>query len=270
MDPVRAMVTSPVDDGQIEVFSSGRGPAVVIVAGGGTDASIYRRLAQRLAGDFTVHVYNRRGRGGSSAMPADYSLASEIADLGAVLAAAGSSRLIGHSVGGFFALAGARELPVERVALFDPTISVDGSFPTDFLPDLQRAIDAGDMREAMFVAGRGLRNPGHNLPEPLQRAAVRLVLMTPPGKTIAKYFWTVPAEARLAEAADGPAANWAGVRARTRFYIGARSPDYYAPTARHVAAVMPDADVEMIPKLGHDALARAPRGLVDSLVRFLR
>jgi pimeloyl-ACP methyl ester carboxylesterase len=270
MDPIATMVTSPVDDGQIEVFSSGRGTAVVVVAGGGTDASIYRRLADRLARDFTVHVYNRRGRGGSSAVPADLGLPTVIDDLAAVLAAVGSTRLIGHSVGGFFALAGARELPVERVALFDPTVSVDGSFPTDFLPDLERAIDAGDMREAMFVAGRGLRNPGHNLPEPLQRAAVRLVLMTPPGKTMAEYFWTVPGEARLAEAADGPAANWAGVRARTRFYIGARSPGYYAPTARRLAAVMPDADVEMIPRLGHDALARAPRRLVDSLVRFLQ
>ncbi|MEZ5116643.1 MAG: hypothetical protein R2737_10280 [Candidatus Nanopelagicales bacterium] len=56
----------------------------------------------------------------------------------------------------------------------------------------------------------------------------------------------------------------------TRFYVGARSPDYYLPSARALAAVMPAASVEVIPKLGHDAVARAPKDLVASLVDFLR
>jgi pimeloyl-ACP methyl ester carboxylesterase len=263
-------VTSLVDGGALEVFSVGSGPGVVIVQGGGTDAGVYRRLASRLAASFTVHSYNRRGRGHSAARPGDYGLDTEIADLGSVVKHFGSSRVIGHSVGGYFALAGARALPgITRLALFDPTVSVAGSFPSDFLPEFERLVAAGATVDAMVEMGRALNNPGSTMPVWVQRAAVRAVLLTPPGRTMAALLPTVPAESRLAVQGDGPATQWSGVAARTRFSIGQRSPGYYLTSARQLVAVMPDASVEIIPRLGHDAVARAGANLVDSLTRFL-
>lgn len=269
MDASRTQVTSPVDGGSLEMVSVGAGPGVVVVEGGGTDAAVYRRLAERLAPHFTVHVYNRRGRGNSSPRPEDYGLSTEVRDLGAILDATGASRVIGHSVGGFLALAAARELPIRRLALADPTVNVDGMFPSDYLPEFERLVAAGDTKQAMLVVARGLRNPGSTWPEPIQRLGVSAVLMTPPGKTMARLFPTVPAESRLAFEADGPASAWAAVTAETRFYIGARSPDYYVPIAEALVHAMPNASIEMVPRLGHDALARAGSGLVRSLSEFL-
>lgn len=263
------MVASRLDGGLIEVFSVGDGPGVVVVGGGGTDASTYRRLAERLSTRFMVHVYNRRGRGSTVARPADYSLATEVDDLAGVLADTGAARLIGHSVGGLVALAAARDLPVERAALFDPAVSVEGSFPSGFLPDFEQAIAQGDALEAMLIAGKGLRNPGHTLPDVVQRPILRAVMATPDGRTMLRLIDTVPAETRLTLQADGPAAQWADVAAETRFYIGARSPDYYHPTARDLVAAMPHATIEIIPRLGHDAVARATTSLTHSLIRFL-
>ncbi len=61
------VIDSRADGGPLEVVSVGSGPSVLIVHGGGTDASVYRRLAYRLArGSFTVHRYNRLGRGRSA------------------------------------------------------------------------------------------------------------------------------------------------------------------------------------------------------------
>ena len=269
MDVSRTQVTSQVDGGSLEMVSVGAGPGVVVVHGGGTDAAVYRRLATRLAAAFTVHVYNRRGRGQSASRPADYGLQTEVQDLKAILDATGSSRVIGHSVGGFLALAAAKEMPIERLALFDPTVNVDGDFPSDYLPEFERLAAAGDTKKAMLVVSRGLRNPGSDWPEPIQRLAVSAVLLTPPGKTMARLFPTVPAESRLAFEADGPASDWATVTAETRFYIGAKSPDYYVPIAEALVRAMPHASIEMVPRLGHDAVARAGSGLVKSLSRFL-
>lgn len=262
-------MASEVDGQPLEVFSTGSGTDVVLVEGGGTDASTYRRLVRGLAERARVHVYERRGRGRSAPRPSGYGLATEIGDLGSVLANTGAVHVVGHSVGGLIALAAARELPIRRLALFDPTVSVDGGFPTDFLPAFERAAASGDPVEAMWVAGRGLRNPGSGLPRQIGRAAVRLVLLTPEGRTMARLIPTVPAESRLAADADGPAEQWTGVTATSRFYIGARSPAYYLSAARALATVMLDASVETIPRLGHDALARAPRALVSSLAEFL-
>ena len=47
--------------------------------------------------------------------------------------------------------------------------------------------------------------------------------------------------------------------AETRFYIGAKSPDYYGPIAQSLVQAMPHASIEMVPRLGHDAVARAVR-----------
>lgn len=269
MDASRTQVTSPVDGGSLEMVSVGAGPGVVVVHGGGTDAAVYRRLATRLAASFTVHVYNRRGRGQSAPRPENYGLQTEIQDLKAVLDATGTSRVIGHSVGGFLALAAARELPIQRLALSDPVVNVDGMFPSDFLPEFERLVAAGQTKQAMLVVSRGLRNPGSTWPEPIQRLAVSAVLLTPPGKTMATLFPTVPAEDRLAFEADGPASDWATVAAETRFYIGAKSPDYYEPIAQALVHAMPHASLEMVPRLGHDAVARAGAGLVKSLSEFL-
>lgn len=269
MVPATRTVRSPMDGAVLEVLTVGTGPDVVLVQGGGTDIHSYQRLTDRLSRHFTVHAYNRRGRGGSAARPPGYDAGTEIADLSGVLSDSGALRVVGHSFGGFVALSAAREVPIERLALFDPAVSVESGFPSDFLPEFERAALSGDPLEALLIAARGLRNPGSHLPERIQRAAVRMVVMTPPGRTMARLIATVPAEASLVVSADGPASLWAGVDARTRFFIGERSPDYYLPTARALAATMPRADVETIRGQGHDAVARASHGVVESLVRFL-
>jgi pimeloyl-ACP methyl ester carboxylesterase len=242
---------------------------VLLVEGGGTDASTYRRLVARLVPAFTVHVLERRGRGRSAARPHDYGLPTEVGDITSVIADTGATRVIGHSVGGFFALAAAREMPVERLALFDPAVSVDGLFPADYLPAFAQAAAGDDPKEAMLIAAKGLQNQGSGLPRPLGRALLRLVLLTPEGRTMAGLIDTVPAEAVLAAQADGPAQQWADVTARTRFFFGARAPRYYLPSAQRLVEAMPHADVEVVPRLGHDAIARAPQALVASLSDFL-
>lgn len=271
MEQVVTLVASQIDGAGLELYSCGSGPGVVLMHGGGVDAAVYRRLAERLAAaGLAVHVYDRRGRGHSAERPSDYGLQTEIHDLESILLATDAHRVVGHSGGGFLALAAARELPLARLALFDPTINVDGTFPTAFLPEFERLIDAGDTNGAMLVMSRGLRNPGSDWPEPMQRAALRAVLLTPPGKTMARLLHTVPAEVQPAFDADGPASDWADVKAaETRFYVGAKSPDYYLPMAQQLVRAIPNASLEVIPRLGHDALARAGSKLVASLSSFL-
>ena len=238
--------------------------------GGGVDAPVYRRFAERLSTDFRTHIYNRRGRGASAPRPTPYTTETEVADLDSVVVATGSARVVAHSAGGFFALEAARTIPLQRLALFDPVVSVDGSFPVDFMPEFERAISEGRRMDAVLIMGKGLRNPGYKLPTAVQRPLVRAVMATPAGRSMVELLPTVPAEAKLASAADGPAEQWSDITVPTRFFIGARSPDYYLPTAERLAVAMPDATVEVIPKLGHDAIARAPRGLIAALAGFLR
>ena len=128
------------DDGAIlRVTSVGSGPGVVIVHGGGVTASLYRRLAERLSGRRTVHLYNRRGRADAPPRREPYEIADDVADLGVILRGTGAGSVIGHSSGGYIALVAAQRLAIERLVLYDAAVSIDGGFPTGWLPAARAA-----------------------------------------------------------------------------------------------------------------------------------
>jgi pimeloyl-ACP methyl ester carboxylesterase len=120
MDTNLTELTSP-DGTTLAVETVGTGPPLVLVVGAFCDRSTTRPLAGLLADRFTVHAYDRRGRGASSDNP-DYAVHHEIDDLAAVLdQAGGNPGLYGHSSGAILALrAAAAGLPISRVAAYEP------------------------------------------------------------------------------------------------------------------------------------------------------
>jgi pimeloyl-ACP methyl ester carboxylesterase len=90
------------DGTRIAYETHGSGPALVIVDGALCQRSMgpSRPLAARLASRFTVHVYDRRGRGESEPGHAAYHPAREVEDLAAVITAAGGhAHVFGASSG---------------------------------------------------------------------------------------------------------------------------------------------------------------------------
>ncbi len=110
----------------------GHGPALILVDG----AMCYRgfgpmpAMAKRLASQFTVFHYDRRGRGDSGNHP-DYSVSREIDDLDAVIQKAGGSAFVlGVSSGGALALeAAARLRGISKVAIYEAPFIVDNTHP---------------------------------------------------------------------------------------------------------------------------------------------
>ena len=83
-------VTS-ADGTRIAYEVSGSGPALVLVDGALCQRNMgpARPLAEQLASQFTVHAYDRRGRGESGAGETSYDPEREVEDLAAVIEAAG-------------------------------------------------------------------------------------------------------------------------------------------------------------------------------------
>ncbi|QNE47323.1 alpha/beta hydrolase [Glaciihabitans sp. INWT7] len=126
----------------------GRGPALVVVGGAfNTRLSPYP-LVTLLSERFTVYSYDRRGRGdsGSAAEDTD-SVAREVEDLAAVVAAAGGAAgVYGHSSGAILTLEAAMAgVPMTSIAVYEPPYSFDPQHPEpgdDF--GFPAAIAAGD------------------------------------------------------------------------------------------------------------------------------
>lgn len=120
------MVTSK-DGTPIATTAAGEGPAVVCVGGALNDR---HSTAGLVLPGFTVHSYDRRGRGDSGDTQ-PYAVDREIEDLAAVIEAAGGAAMVcGMSSGAVLALrAAAAGVPITRLALYEPPLTESGPDP---------------------------------------------------------------------------------------------------------------------------------------------
>ncbi|WP_144124260.1 alpha/beta fold hydrolase [Catellatospora sichuanensis] len=100
------------DDAPITVHTTGTGPGIVVLHGGGVPQQHYHRLAEALEHRFTVHLYHRRGLPDAAPLDGTETVATDLADLSAVLKHTGSRSVLGHGSGGFLALRAALSLPL--------------------------------------------------------------------------------------------------------------------------------------------------------------
>lgn len=267
---VPSQISAP-DGSRLDVHSTGTGPGVVVVHGSAVAAADYLRLAAALSDRFTVHLYDRRGRGTRGPVDATHGVASDVADLRAVLEHTGARTVLAHSYGGLVALRGAHELPIDRLAVFDAAVSIDGGFPSAYVEPFTRAAAADDFPRAMAVLAHGLGSVGalSRLPVPVLTVMAHGFAATAMGRAWRLMIPSAVAEAREVLAHDGPAGAYAGVTAEVLLATGARSPGYFAEASAAMARVLPRGRHVVIPKADHNAITGAGAPVVERLVGFL-
>ena len=256
-----------LDGRRIEVHSTGSGTGIVVVHGSALSAAHYARLAEALAGRFTVHRYDRRGRRGP--VDAAHGIATDVDDLRTVLAHTGARAVLAHSYGGLVALRGAPSLPIDRLAVYDAAVSIDGSFPAAFVEPFAAA--AADFPLAMAILSKGLGTAGvfSRLPIPLLQLAARGFAATAAGREWRAMVPGAVAEAREVVAHDAPAGAYAGVTADVLLATGARSPSYFTRASVAMARTTPAFRHVVIPQADHNALMDADATLVEHVAAFL-
>jgi len=153
------------DDGTSIAYERvGTGPALIAVDAAANYGG-FRALpapVELLAADFTVYVYDRRGRGASTDTP-PYAIEREVDDIAALIEAAGGSAfLYGLSSGGLLALhAAASGLAVPRMALFEPPVEPvePAAGESAFTAEVAALVGAGRLRDAVEAFHRGIGVP---------------------------------------------------------------------------------------------------------------
>lgn len=267
------MTTAISQDGTpILVQSTGQGPGIVILHGAGISGREYGRLATGFSrAGFGAHRYNRRGRDGNAALTGAETAQEDLDDLAAVLEATGSTRVFGHSGGGFVAMQAGLHLSVTHIGVYDPAVAVAGcDFPQDFLVPFEQALAAGDKARAVALMGRDINreDPAARLPLSAQTLMVRAFLHTPIGARMADLLPTVAPEVRRIVAAQAPASAYATVAARVLLARGASSAGYFGPICSALADAIPGARTVVIPKASHNAANIARPAFVDVFTDF--
>jgi pimeloyl-ACP methyl ester carboxylesterase len=242
------------DGTKIAYDKTGRGPAVIFVAG----AFSYRKypgsvqLADLLAKYFTVFNYDRRGRGDSGDTK-PYAVDREIEDLQALIDAAGGSAYVwGLSSGATLALkAAARGLTIKQLALHEPPLFVnanDRQPPKDLIDHVTDLITSDRRDDAVkYFMTKGMGAPGCVIP--------LMHLMPGEWPKLKAVAHTLPYDAQLLEGytAGKPLSgkDWGLVTIPTLVMAGSESPAFLRHAAQALAEALPNARLLIKKGLGH-------------------
>ncbi|MCM0673745.1 alpha/beta hydrolase [Micromonospora phytophila] len=215
---------------------SGEGPPIILVGGAFNDRSTTRPLAAALSSHFTVHGYDRRGRG-DSGDTAPYAMQREIEDVAALIGAAGGSAYVyGLSSGAILAAYATSEgLPVAGLALFEPPFQVgegDGAKAglAGRLTELVSAGRRGDAVELFLTAAVGL-----------PAEAVEPMRGQPEWSWLEGMAHTLPYDTTVTGEGALPTDRLAAVTAPTVLIDSTGSPAWLRDATRAAAAAIPGA-----------------------------
>ncbi|MGK8554137.1 alpha/beta fold hydrolase [Nocardia gipuzkoensis] len=256
------MQTVTSADGTVIAFDRHGGGAAgtVILIGGAFGYRKFPRmveLAEALAEQhgLTVINYDRRGRGDSMDSPGVYDVDREIDDIAALVeAAGGTAALFGWSSGAALALraaASGRVNGITTVVAFEPPFVVDheGFVPQDGLEVRLHELIAADRRADIvrFYMTKAMGVP---------RAMVAVMRLTPFWKGLlatapsTAHDWAVMRDFMRGEPLR--AQDWSTVGVPTLAIAGGKSDALLRKGARAIAAVVPGAAIQEIPKLSHN------------------
>jgi pimeloyl-ACP methyl ester carboxylesterase len=249
-------VTS-ADGTTIAYETIGTGPSLIIVDGAlcRREMGPSRDLAKELADRFTVHIYDRRGRGASTDAT-DFAVSREVDDIAALIdAAGGSAYVLGISSGAALALEAARrDLPITRLAVFEAPFVLDDSRPpvAANMPQQVRAmVDDGKRGEAVRAFMRTVGAPAF---------AVAIMRLLPVWKKLTGVAHTLYYDLSIVvpfeQCQPLPDGYYADVRVPTLVIDGGKSPQWMRDAQHAIAAAVPGATHRSLPGQTHMVKAK--------------
>ena len=235
------------DGTRIGYRTLGSGPGVVLLHGSMETAHSHMGMARSLAGRFTVHLPDRRGRGMSGPYPADSGIRTEVEDLAAVLAQTGASSVFGVSSAGLIVLEAARVLAgIRKVAVYEPALILAGTAHTSWLSRYDREMAQGKVAAALVTSMAGLQlGPPAWFPRGLLTAATKAMMKSQdkravPGEpTMRALAPTLHYEGLLLTEMTGRAATFAEVTADVLLLTAGKGLSWLRPGFDALAAVLP-------------------------------
>ena len=252
------------DGAPVQALDEGRGPALLVVHPGSSDATSWEGVARLLTDEFRVVRVQRRLYEPDATIESPHSMASDAADVLAIAGLLARPLLVGHSSGAVAALEAALASPASfaALALYEPPLPTTSPVAGEAGRQARAALDAGDPVAAMEIHLRDVVG--------MPQAAVTTMLAMPEARA---YFARVAA----AQIADNEALDALGVGVEryaalglpTLLIEGGDSPAHLRERLSDLAAVLPNVvRVVTLAGQGHTAHLAAPDLLADAIRSF--
>ncbi|MHB8147804.1 MAG: alpha/beta fold hydrolase [Vulcanimicrobiaceae bacterium] len=243
-------------------------PAIVLLAGFPLTRGIWDDVAPVLVTEHRIVAIDLRGTGASSVPPGPYLMETMAADVAAVLDALGIERamLVGHSLGGYVALAFARMYAerVERLALVCSRIAADTPERARWRNGLaDRAEQSGSAREILDATMPALLAPQTRALHPEVELRVRAIAERNDARGLAALLRGMA----LRDAADDIVPDLA---MPVLVVAGAADLIVGQGEARSMATTFPNGRFALCDQSGHVPMVEEPERLGRLLLEFSR
>jgi pimeloyl-ACP methyl ester carboxylesterase len=250
------------DGTRLAVQQSGNGDPVILVHGSAGGLDSWDPIVPMLTADFEVWVYARRGYSPRDPAPDQKSFTDDVADLSAVIAAAGgAAHMVGASYGATVVLHAALQGldGLRSLVVFEPPLYSAGAAVQPVLTEYDRLLSEGaPAAAARLFAERVARIPralldalGPQEPDPAELAGCRSDL-----------------EAMAADTLD--LQRWSAITQPLLLLSGADTWEPMPDTMRALAHALPSAEHVRLAGQSHFATHTAPQQFADAVLSHLR
>lgn len=244
------------------IGAAGGRPTIVFINSLGTDFRIWRDVVVRLAGDFSIVLYDKRGHGLSDIGATPYSIDDHVQDLAALMAhlQLRSAVLCGLSVGGLIAqgLYAVRPDLVSSLILCDTAHKIGTA---DFWRERISSIEKGGLEAIADGVMQRWFTPAYRVPDNAEFTGYRNMLTRQP---VAGYAATCAAirDADFTEAARR-------ISVPTLCVVGGQDGSTPPDLVLSLAKLIPGARYEVIAGAGHIPCVEQPDALHAIMRSFL-
>lgn len=240
----------------------GHGPGVIVVPGAGQTSENLVSLGKELAGHFTVHLADRRGKGLSGPCRQDHGLRAEVEDVSALLGATASHYVFGHSAGAVVAVETAvARSDITKLALYEPPLITATTRHGEWVPRYEAELGMGHLGGALVAVLKGTADrtslvrvlPSSVMATPLNVLLPRADGKAPPGSSPKDLVASVHFDAQVVMDAAGPVDRFAGLGCGVLLLGGSKSARNLTASLDELAAVLPNPSRVLLWGAGHTA-----------------
>ncbi|WP_187368792.1 alpha/beta fold hydrolase [Baekduia soli] len=245
----------------IAVRRGGCGRPLVAVHGGMTDARWWDPVRPHLEPHRELWTPDRRDHGASGSGSDPYRLQDEVADVTAVLQAAGpGTDLLAHSYGGLVALEASLHADVRRMVLYEPSLGSDPEL-AGVAAELERLVGDGALDDAVALLMTRRFGIAPEVLDDIRRG--------PRWRDAAATIAAVPRQGHVAATYALDPARFAGHHVPTLVLVGSTSPPWRHQLCGGLADALPDGRLVVLQGHGHVAAVTAPEAFAAVVLGFL-
>jgi pimeloyl-ACP methyl ester carboxylesterase len=235
----------------------GNGKGLILFHGGGRISQNYRQLALALADQYTVYTPDRRGRGLSGPPGSSYDIIKATEDLHAVIHATAADFIFGHSAGGLITLETMRSHPVEKIAVYEPAVSIHHSIPWDWVENFENALQHQQIKKAMAISLKGLKVMDGIDKMPLWCLQLLITFISilekkkEKGTRMLDLLPTLTADMKMAVQLDSTVEHYKTLAMPVFLMAGTTSPPYFHQGLEALKQVLPLSKLQLFEGLNH-------------------